>query len=216
MVLADLYELEQFPVHDREEIDLADLPPRAVVQVHWHRTVDLVRDMEAAELCPVVIARHPLDVLVSIWHFAAHEPAVARWLKGEGGDEEGLLGVDPSSSDFLSYALGPRAAALLSVTSEWWSAPGTVKVRYEELVTDPGRALKDVMSRCGPTSRELGGVLERHTIDRLRPTAQNNHFWKGQPGNWRAHVPMESARRIRAAHTAVFDALGYDLQPYGG
>ena len=88
-----------------------------------------------------MLARHPLDVLVSILHFASHEPQTARWLDGEGGDESSILGAEPASAAFLASATGPRARALLAVTPEWWPHGG-VAVRYEDAVGSPEAALE--------------------------------------------------------------------------
>ena len=88
----------------------------------------------------VVLSRHPLDVLISILHFAprAADGAVAR---GRGGRPDRDHDALPCSQAFLEYATGPRAAALLGVSHKWRRATGCHNLRYEDLVHDPAGEL---------------------------------------------------------------------------
>lgn len=208
-LLASIYRLEQRAVHHLAHLDWSALPPRCVVQIHWHRSPEFLRLLAENGVQVVTIARHPLDVLLSILQFAPHEPQTAMWLAGTGGDESPIHGRAADGSEFLSYCLGPRARALLSITPQWWLAADVVKLRYEELVAEPTAALAALEQRLGSPLGDVGEALDAFTIDKLRLTSSNQHFWKGQPGLWQQYIPAEHAGRIMQAHRDVFDSLGY-------
>jgi hypothetical protein len=211
-LLVAAYALEERSAHTPDEVDWDALPERCVLQLHWRRTSGFRSLLARHGFSVAVLARHPLDVLVSILHFAPHEPQTARWLDGEGGDESPILGADPTSAAFLAYATGPRARALLSVTPEWWR-DADARVRYEDLVAAPETALHLVADDLG--ARTLVPVAEAAAAVRfadLRREATNEHFWQGRPGLWRQLLPAETARAIAAAQPAVA-ALGYDVDP---
>jgi hypothetical protein len=88
--------------------------------MHWRRSPTFHQFLMERQFEVLVTVRHPLDVLISILHFAQYEPATRRWLDGEGGNETSLLGADPTSEAFLAYALSGRASALFEVSAEWY------------------------------------------------------------------------------------------------
>ena len=51
------------------------------------------------------------------------------------------------------------------------------------------------------------------SLDRLRPTSSNDHFWQGKPGLWRLLLPAERAYQIRDVHRKNFDAFKYRCDP---
>lgn len=210
MMLADLYQLEQFAEHTPDALDWNQLPARSIVQLHWERTPEFTAQLAEAGFEALTIARHPLDVLLSILQFAAHEPQTAMWLSARGGNEDAIHGKDAGSEEFHAYATGPRAASLLSVTPQWWNVPGGLQVRYEELVRDPEEALAAVIGRYGPPLKAFDQVLPAITMDKLRAKSTNNHFWKGSPGHWKSLMARDLVAAIGQAHSGVFEQLGYD------
>ena len=209
-LLVAAYALEERSAHTPAEVDWDDLPERCALQLHWHRTAEFRRRLRRGRFRVVVLARHPLDVLLSILHFAPHEPATARWLDGEGGDESALAAADPASPAFLSYAVGPRARALLSITPEWWGH-GDARVRYEALVDDPVEELGRVCDELGvPPVVEPARAVDVVSFERLRAEATNQHFWQGRPGLWKELVPTHAALEIAAAYPELA-ALGYTV-----
>lgn len=210
-MLAGLYQLEQHAVHTPDAIDWAGLPPRCIVQLHWRHSPEFAELLAAQGFRVVTIARHPLDVLLSILQFSTNETQTTQWLAGAGGDELAIRGRSADSTEFLLYATGPRARALLSVTPDWWVQPGVLGVRYEDLVRDPLQGLQPVLEALGPVLTPLAQVLPTVSIDRLRQTSVNNHFWKGQPGHWRELLPMDTARLIQATQADLFRCLGYSV-----
>jgi hypothetical protein len=192
------------------DADWAALPPEVVLQLHWRRTGEFAAKLEQHGFRVVTVARHPLDVLISVLHFCVHESESEHWLLGAGGSEADIYGAMPRSRTFIEYARGRRAAELLAVTPDWWGRPGVLGVRYEDLVADTGcelRRLADVFGpvRCG----SIAGAVETCSLGRLRERSTNSHFWQGRPGLWRHLLPAAEAREIAAA----LPDLGYPIDP---
>lgn len=200
--------ISDFASHSPHEIDWGALPDESLVAMHWHCTPELCSFLRARGFCSIVTVRHPFDVLISILQFSKSEPATGRWLLGENGDESSLASADPTSPEFLEYALSDRAAALLAVSSEWMDQAIAV-VRYENLVLNPEAVLDDVMARLGTTSLlPLPQVVARHTMEKLRPLA-SHHFWRGEPGLSQRLLTAEFRRAVFARHKALFERYGY-------
>ncbi len=213
-LLSQMYGVPETAVHNPADLDWAQLPEGFVVQIHWHHVEPFVGSLRERGFLVVSPARHPLDVLVSILHFAPREPLTRRWLEGEAGTEVALSGSDPQSDAFLRYAQSGRAAALLSVTPEWWVDPAVLRVRYEDLVGDPVGQLERLVEMIGVVPhRSMRAAIDSCRIEKLRPTFPNQHFWRGQPGLWRALVLAGHARAIADFHRDTFQALGYGCEP---
>jgi hypothetical protein len=204
----------ELAVHLPGDVPWASLPERCVLQLHWHRIHSFTSLLEAHGFQVVTLARHPIDVLISILRFAPYQPATARWLDGEGGDERSILGVSPRDPAFLAYATGPRAKALLSVSREWWEAADGLRLRYEDLVSDTRGTLRRLADAVGGVPLErISGAIEANSKQRLRESGHGPHIWKGQPGIWSALLTAPEAERIAAAHPEVFRDLGYTCEP---
>jgi len=61
----------------------------------------------------VSIARHPLDVLISILHFIRYDQSTERWLEGNGEIPSALKEQPPTSALFVRYALSWGAETCL-------------------------------------------------------------------------------------------------------
>ncbi len=214
-LLASTYGLQDWAVHNPADLDWAGLPSGYIIQIHWHRVESFTSLLDEHRFRVVVLSRHPLDVLISILHFAPHESATARWLEGEGGNEVPIYDVLPCSQAFLDYATGPRAAALLGVSDEWRQVTGCHCLRYEDLVRDPAGELRRLGEAFGhlATPEAIAGAIAANSLENLRPTTHNQHFWKGQPGLWKALLPAEEARRIARAHRMILQGGGYVCDP---
>jgi Sulfotransferase domain len=213
-LLCSIYEVPGIAQHTPAEVDWQNLPADCVLQMHWRRLPSFYERLRENDFQIIVLARHPLDVLISILHFAAHEPTT-RWLEGEEGNESSIFGAMPRSTVFLDYAIGKRAAALLSVTPQWWAEPDCLQIHYESLVEDPQTVLKFVLDTLGgEPKRTVAEVVEANTIPRLRRLTQcDRHFWQGRPGLWRTLLTTTEADMIGAAHGQVFTELGYSCDP---
>ncbi|HVU76492.1 MAG TPA: hypothetical protein VHC67_02845 [Gaiellaceae bacterium] len=212
-LLVTLYGLEERSAHTPGEVGWETLPDRCALQIHWRPERPFRRRLRASGFRTVVLVRHPLDALLSILHFAGHEPQTARWLDAEEGDESAIIGSEPTSEAFLAYATGPRARALLSVSPGWW-ARADFAVRYEELVASPERELARLAAALGvPTAVSPAEAVEQVTFARLAREASNTHFWQGRAGHWRELLPAEEARAIARAHDELLVRFGYAVDP---
>lgn len=202
-------------VHNPAELDWDHLPPDCVLQVHWQRTPWFVERLEKNGFQVVTLARHPLSLLVSILQFVLHDASSARWLEGEEGNERSIYGAMPCSAAFWGYATGPRAAALLSLSRQWWQTPGCYSLRYEDLVSDTAGRLNELVQWLGVTPpRSVEEAIAANTLHKLRQNIESSyHFWQGQPDGWRCLLPPREAQLIAKAHAANFALFGYDCNP---
>ncbi len=196
--------------HSLSPAEWAAMPAEVIHQIHWNRTPEFVQQLHDYNFRAISLARHPLDTLISILHFAWYDRETVNWLSGEGGDESLLCGAMPRSRSFIEYATGPRAAALLNVTCQWWKQPGVVWMRYEDIVLDPAGELARISAAFGPPRCEsVDNVIRGCSLNHLRVDSLNNHFWKGQPGLWRQLLPAAEAAEIAAALAPICETLGY-------
>ncbi len=217
-LLASAYHASQQAVHDPADVTWDQLSPRAVLQLHWLPTPEFLAQLAGAGFKPISIARHPLDTLLSILHFAQNPicAPTARWLQGRCGDESAIENCLPCSQKFLDYAVSARAAALLEVTCRWWERPDVIRVRYEDLVTDTRTHLARLVTVLGPPMQpDLDAIIDFHRVDRFRGRSATmlHHAWNSQAGSWRQLLPAPQARRIFEAHADVFERLGYSCDP---
>lgn len=210
-LLGTTFQLAEFSAFVPEEVNWHTLPERGIVHLHVRRTAKMLDLLRRHRVRPIVVRRHPLDVLISILHFAPHEPSTARWLSGEGGDERLLYGATPLSPAFLRYATGPRAQALLSLSPAWAEADDAIVVGYEQLVSEPIEGLRRISDELGaPAVRDPRQAIELHTLARHRSMNRNQHYWRGQPGLWRRLLTAKVAERVAAAQTPAFNVFGYE------
>jgi hypothetical protein len=163
----------------------------------------------------VTLARHPLDVLLSILHFSTFDESTSSWLLGEQGNEDGIFAAMPCSASFQEYAVGPRAAALLGLSRSWWSQVGCRQLRYEDLVENPAGSLQRLVQTLGVAATgSLDEALASNTLGKLRDrTNVHHHFWRGQPELWRHLLPAGPAQQAAGAHCASFALFGYACEP---
>jgi hypothetical protein len=158
------------------------------------------------------LARHPLDVFVSILHFVRHE--LTHWLERDPPEEREIAGASPTSPRFVDYATSARATQLLGVTADWWNAADVHRLRYKSLVADPHA---EARAPCETLEAEpavhVDHAVEAARVEELRRLVTNNHFWQGKPGLWRRLVTADAAGRIVTAHERTFDLLGYTCDP---
>lgn len=208
-LLVALYGLEERSAHTPEEVDWTTLPERCVLQIHWRRSRDFRRRLHGAGFGVVVLARHPLDVLLSILQFASHEPETARWLDGLGGDEQSIIGAEPISTSFQLYAASARARALLNLSSEWWDH-ALFTTRYEDLVASPAAELARLTGKLAVApAMPFDLALQAVTFTGLAAEAQNRHFWQGRSGHWRELLPADVAAQIANPYLELMRRFGY-------
>ncbi|MGF1599837.1 MAG: sulfotransferase domain-containing protein [Acidimicrobiales bacterium] len=214
------HELLGFPVLGAptiDDIDVSRVDSAVFIQMHAPHSRAAERFVDQLGARVVTIARHPLDVLISILHFSRHERQILDWLDGAGiPSPDTLAGAAPTSDEFVDWAAGKGAARLLGVTHGWWRQPDTRRIYYEDLISDTSSVMATLIADLdlGP---ELD--LERRLVDadadELRQQAllglANHHRWRGKANGWREFLTRPIAERLHDAHRRVFDDLGYTI-----
>jgi sulfotransferase family protein len=208
-LLRDAMELRALAIHNY--LDVETLPERCVLQLHWYREPNFQKFLSRHNFRTITIARHPLDVLISVLHFVRYEPETAKWLGGNCELSQSLAEGSPTSGAFLDYAVSFGSENLLSVTYQWWRDPGAIKVRYEDLVAAPEIEVAQIAERLYMSgARVIDAVLANSFATfKDRP---NRHGWQGRPGLWQELIPHEDACAIFARHRTIFETLGYSLE----
>ena len=213
-LLKTAYGLEEYAALHIADIPWERLPARSIVNLH-HLPSEMFRE-RMANCRSIVIARHPLDTLISILHFAAQRTKTSGWVSGLGGNEDAIHDVAPLSDEFREYAVGPRAAALLSISVAWWNEPGVIRTHYESLVADTSAEMNKIAAQIGTLPVvPIDDAVASCAFDTMRRTNDiyTVHAWKSQPGLWKRLIPASFAREIAAAHREVFETLGYACDP---
>jgi hypothetical protein len=215
-LLARLYGLEQIPVHFPDDIPWDDLPERCLIQIHWYPIEPFYSRLREHGVRVVVMARHPLDVLMSWLNYSYYVHLEGHCL-GQGVCTEcGIVGALPGGEAFRNYVLSESCRILLCYSPAWWKKPGILRLRYEDLVADPEAALERLAAEIGEAPRRaIAGVVEETSIRRMKPSQQGwqYHYWQGQPGLWRETLTAETARAIAAFIPEPFEFLGYPCDP---
>lgn len=214
-VLRDAFGLDEIAAHNIFDLPL-NLPDNLILQIHWYREPTIQALITEQDCKVIVIARHPLDVLVSVLHFTRHDQSPDRWLEGNCEIPHALRSATPSSSAFLDYALSWGAENLLSVAYQWWHDHNTIKLRYEDLIADPIASLQSLAKSLRHASipvEEWAAALSNNSLGKFQ-ALQNKHGWQGRPNLWRELLTPHIASQIYHRHKRVFDVLGYSLPPY--
>jgi hypothetical protein len=210
-LLSRVYDLPRLSPVNVPNVNWSALPPSCVMILHWRREATLVDLLRRHRFHVLSLARHPLDVLVSILHYTLREPT-SGWLQHEAGGEREILGLSPCSDGFIDYAAGPRAAALLAVTTEWWYDPHCRRLRYEDMMRDANDVMQRLVADLGvPCRYPIAEAVAETTLARLRDHFPERayHFWHGQPELWKVLFPAALAARIADAHRECLATLGY-------
>jgi hypothetical protein len=211
-VLAHALGVPQIATHTPQDIDWSGLPTDCMVAMHWHRSQAFADHLRQSGFKVIITARHPLDVLISILRFATVEPATARWLNGECGDESRLIGATPDSPEFAAYCLGDRAAALLSISQQWRS-DAEATIRYEDFRQSPASVAQRVLAVLGADpATDVSEAIQANSMEKLRPIS-SRHLWRGRSGDWRRVVGADLAGQIARRHQSYCDDFGYACDP---
>lgn len=208
-VLSSALLLPEIGVHNYLDVPV-ELPSDCTLQVHWYREPNFQRFLKENDFQTVVIARHPLDLLISVLHFVRHEPLTSEWLLGNAEIPKELAGQSPTSDIFMDYALSWGAENLLSISYQWWHDNSVIRVKYEDVVASPTLKFEELVERLSENRERLGEAIAQFDLNHFRSTP-NKHGWQGQPGLWRQLLPFKRAREIYVRHRRVFDTLGYDV-----
>ena len=209
-LLRDGLGLQELAVHNYA--DVHSVPERCVMQLHWYREPNFQRFLSENGFRVLVLARHPLDVLISVLHFIKYEPETARWLGGNCEIPSTLAGKSPTSEEFVDYAVSFGAENLLSVTYQWWHERTAVRVRFEDLVGNAEEQIRSIAGLLGEPCDDPEEAVRTNSIGMFQ-ALPNRHGWQGRAGLWRELLLPEHASRIFRRHESVFRTLGYGVEP---
>jgi len=215
-LLGSLYELKQLPIHKPEELDWDNLPRRCVIQLHWYPNDPFPQMLEQHHVQPVVLARHPLDGLMSWLNYVYYIHQEGYCPGGGECLDCPIVGVSPRSEAFLEWTRTEYARCFLYHSPSWWIRPGVIQVRYEDLVEDTEQALGVLTEALGETPRiPIREVVAANAIGRKKPGQDvwHFHYWQGQPGLWKRLIPATEAREIARSIPEPFEMLGYPCDP---
>jgi hypothetical protein len=213
-MLDSVYSLPQVVANFPHDIDWQQLPQRCILQHHWDADPELRAKLAAHRFRVITISRHPLDVLISILHFASVHPDTGTWFARRGGSEDGLATAMPRSRAFLEYASSARASALLSISPSWAAVTDCLTVRYESLVQDTAQQLSALSTALRPApAASIEYAIQANTMEKQRGLVENQHFWQGQPNLWKRLLTAKEARQIADFHQPFFETFGYECDP---
>lgn len=209
-ILVQGLNLQEIAVHNY--LDVKELPENCVLQLHWYREPNFQKFLDDHGFRIITLARHPLDVLLSVLHFVKYEPETAKWLGGNCLLPDGLRTSSPNSKLFLDYALSFGCENLLSVSYQWWHEKSALKVRYEALVSDTTSEIEQIADLLGVSGQALTDALAPNSIEMFQ-ALPNRHGWQGRSGLWRELIPTAVAEQIASRHSLVLQTLGYTVEP---
>ncbi len=133
-MLDSVYSLPQVVANFPHDIDWQQLPERCILQHHWDADPELRAKLEAHRFRIITLSRHPLDVLISILHFASVHPDTGTWFAGAAAVKPGsplpcltvarFWSTRPASERkacFPSAPRGRRCRIVLPCVTRAWS-----------------------------------------------------------------------------------------------
>ncbi len=202
------------PTIDDVATELVTAP--VLMQIHAVRNRRALQFVDRLSARVVTVARHPLDVVISILHFSRHEPQILDWLDGEAiGSPTTLRGASPTSEQFVEWATGSGASRLLAITADWWNDPATYRIRYEDLIASTGPVVAKLADDLGIVVPEATDELLGEPVDpdgvreRTLVGTPNHHRWRSKADGWRDFLPRPVAERLAVTHRRVLADLGY-------
>lgn len=218
-VLCEAYELPGLaaPQGSPDIEEFKKLGDSWIVWEHYYPSKDFIDWARIEGVVLITLTRHPLDVLVSLWHFLhnakangeslpAHQQALA--------DEEGEMGEATKE-----YIRNPFIFDLL-VTASWQHFTPLV-VRYEDLISSPVATIRQLTNQFSPlplqTIQRAVALCEISLMRRWNQKFDKTlayHLRRGKSGDWTQEVPEDIVAIFREHPVlrSVLDAWGYSLE----
>jgi hypothetical protein len=210
--LADISKVTTLAAHRYTDLKDMELPEGLVLQVHAsYQDNGFKQFIQENNLKVVTVARHPLDVLISMLRFVQVESSPLQWLDGTVGVET-LYGVDPSQKKFIDWCLGEGAEQLLKISYDWAKLGQAYVVRYEDMLADPTKQMKGLLAGLGvkASSSDVRESLERFSPDFFK-NLSSHHGWRATKDNWKNFFTKSDAQKIYKKYAKIFDYFHYDV-----
>lgn len=219
------------------------LPDRAILHAHWPFDPAIVRELDANGCRIVTVARHPLDVLISHLRWVneqGHPNPILSSLRGHTPLSPAFLefAAGPHAVNLLAISAGwwdQPAVARLRYEDMKTDPEGQLQNLLDRLGLEPAREVADAvrlteLSRLRGGRFSLGRTAARDVLAgafglwatlgapgwsgaEVRRHRLRQHFWLGEAEGWKKFLPGEQAQTIAAAHSELFEQLGYTCQP---
>ena len=193
------------------DVDWEHLPEEFVLRLHWQSTRRLRAVLNEKGIRVVGLARHPFDLLLSMNASVKSADDRLDSAASEESQEARLRTAGLSDETFIRWATSEPIKESVSITAGWWKSPSTVRVVYEELLSDPEGTVLRTLEDCG-----LGGSIDRSHLasliarSRLRTVAAHPSDSTGPKATtWiRAFTPVD-LKILFTAYSTTLKALGY-------
>lgn len=207
-VISDVLGFPHFAAHSVKDFP-KELPTNCVLNIHALNERPDNEFFERHSCKIIVLARHPLDIFVSVLQFARNEPAVHKWLDGLCEIPYDVTRLCPDDAAFVEWMTGAGARRLLSVSLSWWRDPRSIiRLRYEDLVRRPRDNFNNVFNYLGSRRvNPLNTALDKYTVTYFAEF--KNHGWLGRPETYRKFITSPNCERVYASQAEYFITLGY-------
>lgn len=166
------------------------------------------------------VIRDPRDMIVSMYFSHRDSHAAKDKRKAEILEERALL-PQMSEIEGLVYLMEHSTfwKRIISEIGGWnYDNPNFYETRYELLTTQPFEEFTKIFSFLDIeiSPEQLQQVLNENSFDVLkkefsenRPEAKNNHYRKGQAGDWQNHLVGEAKEAFKQHYGDLVVRLGY-------
>jgi hypothetical protein len=194
---------------------LDGLGDRWIGHQHYYPTQELLDWIAARNVVVVTTARHPGDVLVSLYYHIRnrqHGP----------GDRVGRATTMESDrrgpGKYTAKYVRQEFFLVLDVSIAWMRSGSSLIVRYEDMWRDPVGTLTELTSQIAPLSQDrIVRAVAQCQIGKLRGMydPKGRFFRKGTIGNWVQELPDEIKELFRRyePYPTQFATLGYTMDP---
>ena len=194
----------------KTERAISTVRPGQMFSAHLYWSKELEDILSGAEICSIFIARDPRDIVLSRLHYAMGlrrhrlHPYLAEVLENDKDRLRSLI-VGRNADPFIR----PLRATLQGYLP-WLDRPGTLAVRFEDLVGQRGGgtaerkrdALRSIVDLCGIDGSKVDEMAGMGTGP--TPTMR-----KGKAGGWRDEMPAELVELCDAEMGDLIEAYGY-------
>lgn len=210
--LSDILGYPTVGIHRYSDIQASlVLPNRLILQIHWQHEDKVFQNfLTKNHFFKLTIARHPLDVLISILRFTQVQTSPLLWLDNKISVLD-LPGVDPSQQKFIDWCLSDNATKILEISYMWAMSGDAYLLRYEDMIEDPVKRMQEILNKVGAKTSDK---TIKTTIDKFSPEffrQKQQHSWRATKDNWHEFFTKSDAKKIFQKHKHIFEYFNYDI-----
>jgi hypothetical protein len=168
-----------------------------VVKCHWRQDKLLNFALTLPHVKMTVCYRDPRDIILSMIDHG----------------ERTRKGLDPSGAFSECYEVSdliPRAVDLMKQLEEWRSQKNVHLIRYEELVSDPAKAIEEMSTFLNLSIDSR--IIEKIILKRESIKKGSHNFNKGTICRWRSEMSPQQQKECLSALKPYLVTFDYDLR----